>query len=513
MLNANDFPPLPSQRARRRTGAQGRAHTSVRARVNGVAASINDLPDELWIEILDYVPALDLKDFQLPTLANLSRVNKRINSLVIERLYAGYNSFFCEPYLFLRTVMAKPWLAENVRSMQISYGPRVHEDRKRYTPSVTDRRTIKDSLKAMDIPGWKAWATDCNDDEVERELLYATILMYTPNITELIIDDGELSYRIPKWLDILRWTVSGGRLGHVHRFLQLKTLRIDIGYLKLRHLAPIFKLPGLNTVSLTGLVDIGRVERGKPDALRRLLPIGTCLVENFSVHKAFVDDRILDVLLQCFRSLKHFEFSHTDELYPEDRDARERTSFSNLNRSLGRHRLTLVGLSLHDIIIDNYYHKSPGLMGDLSQFKKLTHLEISSNTLVHVHDSSPTISAENLPPSITSLVVFLTTDEREHNCLEALIHLASQSRHVLPLLKEVRIEVEDRFAKLKKYDWERLRRLWADVDVALVVKIEDEDEDDGDDDEDFVWHGSVRNDVDEDTESEVESDEESLYSS
>ncbi|KAF1952879.1 hypothetical protein CC80DRAFT_596298 [Byssothecium circinans] len=500
MLNEKDFPPLPSQAAKR-TRIKQRLPAAVPARNDGIAASINDLPDELWLEILDYLPALDLEDFQLQTLSNLSRVNRRIHSLVSERLYAGFNSFFCASYPFLRTIISNQQLAGSVQSMRIAYGHGVHAERSKYKPSVLDKRIVKNGLKGKDIPGWKSWAVDCNNDEAEQEILYATILMHTPNITKLTVDDGEVPYVIPKWLDLVRRIGSGSRFGHVHKFLHLKSLQIETSSLKIRQLSPIFKLPALKNVTLIGLIELARTEEEQSGVLQRLLPIRTSAVEELSLKEALIQDDILEVLLRSFRVLRRFELTYSHDRYTDV----DSGPFSSPLNSLKIHRLELQVLHLSNNFFGSISSISPGMVKCLHQFEELYDLQVPLDTLVDTGRPHSTISVDSLPPALTSLTIFVKAG-RQLLFLDALKHLASQSRECIPLLRELRIELFSVYENSSKYDWEGFRQIWAKTGVHLEIRFESDEYDE----RDGVGILGLRADTD--TESESESDEESLYS-
>ena len=315
MLDREDFPPLPSQK-RLQDDMQSRSKRTgaMATRKSGCMASINDLPDELILEILEYLPCLDQEDFQLLSLVSLSRTNRRLHNLVVEKLYASFDSFFCAPYPFLRSVMSDQQLAARIRSMTFKYGVQVHAERAPYQPSAADKKIIKEGLKkVLGVPAWKAWASDCNDPGAEQELLYATILMHTPNVVALDIDDGNVPYKIPKWLDLIRWVVNGSHVDRLHRFTHLKSIRIDVWFLKLRHLAPIFRLQSLRRVRMVGLIDANEAEERKTTELERLVPPASSPVEELSFRDSFVDIGALSTVLGYIRGLKHFEYGHTDE--------------------------------------------------------------------------------------------------------------------------------------------------------------------------------------------------------
>ncbi|KAL1596615.1 hypothetical protein SLS60_009263 [Paraconiothyrium brasiliense] len=209
---------------------------------------------------------------------------------------------------------SNPDLASHVKSISFRYGPNVHAERPKYVPSINDKQLIKDSLKklgAADID-WKQWASDCNDQNVEQEQLYATILLFTANVESLEIDDGALSVvgetanKIPWWLVHFRHFVNGRSVGRVQRFQHLQSIRVDVQYLKLRHLAPIFRLRSMRKVTLIGLVEWAHTEEDSTEALRRLFRVSP--IHELHMEKSFVEDNVLDVVISCIAHLRAFRY-------------------------------------------------------------------------------------------------------------------------------------------------------------------------------------------------------------
>ncbi|OAG02171.1 uncharacterized protein CC84DRAFT_1099157 [Paraphaeosphaeria sporulosa] len=306
MLNTQEFPPLPSQVQRKPKKQPPRKADPLPLTRRAYSTSLNDLPDELIVEILDYLPGIDMHHFQLLTLASL---------------------FFCTPYPFLRTTMCNKNIASHVKSISFKYGPNVHSDRPRYVPSISDKQLIKDSLRSLEIPNfdWKKWASECNDREVDQELIYATILLYTPNVTRLEIDDGaaiEPPGRIPRWLHHFRKIANGVDFGRVHRFQHLKSIRVDVQYLKLRHLAPLFKMRSMRKVTLVGLFERPSTAESAHDELRRLFPKRSSLIDELQLEMSYVDDNVLNVVIAGIKKLKVFRYwSSTDHFEVSGRNS------------------------------------------------------------------------------------------------------------------------------------------------------------------------------------------------
>lgn len=534
MLNHRDFPPLPSHKRdqKKRKNERSLAKATPK-RVFGGATSINSLPDELILEVFGYLPCLDQSDFQLPALINLSLTNRRLHALVVNELYAAYDSFFYSPYPFLRTVISDQQLANKVQSMTFKYGYHVHAERAPYRSSAADKKTIKEGLKVLDVPGWKAWASDCNEPKAEQEMLYAAILMHTPNIVSVDIDDGRLPYKVPKWLDLIRWAVNGSNIGHVHQFGQLKSIRVDVLNLKLRHLAPIFKLRSLRSLKLVGVMEPDVTTEGKADHLRRLVPVASSPIEDLSLQESFIDASALSTVIGFLRELKSLEYQHTDDrwlLYGESSEdywlggdtVPTRTyyptiqpDYSNLRTDLERHHKSLKSLSLGENM--EYTTTTFGLIGSLRIFENLTHLDVPLSALVNLYQDTPQILVENMPRSLQKLTIHIGSHKRKYGCIPAVHHMAVAHREYMPTLQEVRLVPVDDSRSYHSYDWEAILKPLSEqginlvIDEALETLLPDESSDslsDSDDSEGGVIPVHTLSVPD----SDEESDEESLHS-
>jgi hypothetical protein len=308
-----DFPPLPSERAKKRR----KVTTPSVNRVPGALATINDLPNELLLDILEYFPGVDLEHFQLATLLNLSRVNRRFHELVAERLYATYNSFFCEPYLFLRTVSSNANVASLVHEVDISYGTRAHYERKRYTANAQDKKVVKEGLRALGIPDWKTWATDCNSDRVELEIIHSAVLMHTPNVSSMIVRDNlRTSSDPPKWIDLFRKAHLGTSLKTMHQFKSLQSLRIEVVKLNVASLAPVFRISSLKKLSFEGLVDPeleGNRAEQELQTLRNLIPARCNNIEQLQFERAFIQNDMFAIIVASSQNLKTLDYDLTME--------------------------------------------------------------------------------------------------------------------------------------------------------------------------------------------------------
>jgi hypothetical protein len=533
MLDRKDFPPLPSrnraQKERKHEARAGLVKVTPK-RECGVAASINHLPDELILEILGYLPCLDQDNFQLPSLISLSLTNRRLHALVVDKLYAAYDSFFCSPYPFLRTVISDRQLARKVRMMTFRYNAGGHGEFPPYQPSAPDKKTVKQGLKLLEVPGWKEWASDCNDPKGEREMIYAAILMCTPSISSLDIEDGGVPYKIPKWLELIRWTVNGSHTGHMHRFAHLRSVRVEVLNLKLRHLAPIFKIQSLRNLTLIGLMESSeaKIKESKADYLQRLVPAASSPIKELCLQEAFVDVTVLSVLLGFIRELRCLEYKHNDNRWLSGGRASElywlsgseienlemypgvKLIYHNLTMALERHHKCLESLTLGEHLEHPPYYPQSNLIGSLHKFEGLTHLNVPLSALVNPFESVPQTFVENMPRSLRKLGVSVIWHTRKYTCISAVEHMATFCCEFMPLLEEMRIEAVDGNGTFYPYNWKTWLKPLSEQGVNLIV---DEVLDISIVDEDNLLSGDRYGvDIPVDTFSGSESDEESLYS-
>ncbi|KAF2678806.1 hypothetical protein K458DRAFT_266529, partial [Lentithecium fluviatile CBS 122367] len=353
--------------------------------------------------------------------------------------------------------------------------------------SASDKKIIKEGLKVLEIPGWKAWASACNDSNAEQELLYATILMHTPNIVSLDIDDGFVRYKTPKWLDLIRWAVSGSPFGHIHQFSHLRSIRVDVLNLKPRHLCPLFKLQSLRKLKLIGLMEPGTAKVGKADYLRRLVPAASCPIDDFSLQESFINCEVLGVLLGFIRALERFEYQHADDRWLLRGDISEvywsgsiewqttygdpttMLNYPTLMAALECHHHSLESLSIFEETEEPDIQEAPGFIESLRRFEKLTYLNVPLGALVNLERKTPQTLVEKLPRSLKMLGIFIRGYATEYRCMPAVEHMAAHCRDFLPFIEHVRIGAIDDSGSGYTYDWKRLLVPLSRLGVNLVV--------------------------------------------
>ncbi|KAF2469166.1 uncharacterized protein BDR25DRAFT_162059, partial [Lindgomyces ingoldianus] len=358
-------------------------------------ASLDSLPDELLLHILGYLPALNQENFQLPTLLSF---------------------FFAHPYLFLRTLVCNPRAAETVKSFSMNYGRGVHRNRKPYLPAISDRKLIKSGFKSLDIPSWKAWATDCNADDCDQETLYAAILMRTPNLRTLTVDDGKVPYQTPKWIELLRQSVSGNSFGRVHQFTHLNTVQIRVKHMGMRVMLPLFKLPSLRILAVSTLVETGFVkdhELGTWKPIKWTVPNRTSPIEVLTLSSCFMDTGVLASMVTACQHLKKFSYHHDESPWlwnneegllwhnGDDSIPRARLHYPCLTSALNHHRDSIETIGLYnDVYGPVQLYPGFGMLGDFRSCAKLTHITAPLRAFINVLNGAGETIIDRLPASI-----------------------------------------------------------------------------------------------------------------
>lgn len=494
-INKTDFPPLPSQKSKRQRPNKSRnAASSQQSKSAGTCATLDDLPDELILSILDYLPGIDLQDFQLHTLLSLSLTTRHLHRVVSNRLYATYDSYFCEPYLFLRTLISNPHLAESVRHAKFRYGDDAHSDKKRYLPSAQDKKIVKEGMRVLEFPEWKGWATRCNTAEIEFDILHTAVLLHTPNLASLEVEDGHISaYSKAKWPELIKKATTGDYFGHTHRFSALKSVSIDAQNMVIHHLVPLLRLQSLQKLHLHELSEM-ELDMRAPAELRRVLPESCNNLEELVLEECSLRFDALTTLISSARSLKTFRFDANQESVLLD------GSGVMLQNALWRQRESLQSL---DIFHDPWHTDADGPdHGGLEQFPMLHKLTCPLRMVVDVRAGASATILEFLPPALVSLCLTIRWGSDEEQFLPVLERMASEYAAMVPALKILRLNVQLP-AEEVDYDWERLVKPWSSTGVELIINLPSESDDE--------W-GDWRTMSSESDDSSEDSDEVELYS-
>lgn len=491
-----DFPPLPSQTKKTQRPKRRKATGNFQQTKSGYPyATIDDLPDELVLEILSYVPGIDLQDFQLPTLLSLSLTTRHLHRIVSNSIYETYDSYFCEPYLFLRTIISNPHLGDSVRHAKFRYGDDAHAERTRYSPTAQDKKIIKEGMRLLDFPDWKGWATRCNARDIELDILHTAVMLHTPNLVSLEVEDGLISaYSRAKWPELIKKATTGEHFGNAHRFSSLKFVRIDAQNMVIHHIVPLLRLQSLQKLELRELSEI-ELDMRAPAELRRVLPEGCNNLEELVLEECSLRFDALTTLISSARSLKRFRFDANQESMLLD------GSGVLLQNALWRQKDCLESLDIHH----DLWHKDdedPSLHGGFEQFPLLKDLKCPLWMVVNVRAGASATILEFLPPNLETLCLAIRWGADEDSFLPVLERMASEYTDRVPRLSTLQLNIQVP-SEEPDYDWERLVKAYSTTSVGLTINRPSDSDDE--------W-GDWRTASDDSDESSDDSDEVELYS-
>ena len=204
------------------------------------------LPEELIAHIVSHVE-------QQHELAGLCRMNRRLNRIATPVLYAQYQtSYGSIPSRYLSTLLQRPDLASRVKSLRWDYSTLAT-----HRISVFDSNDIQHSLRAFEYPvstfaARCAEAIECSRGNGEiTDALFATALLYTPNLEEIEIIDkwyGDDVRSTRRWLDPIRMKVP-------HPFHHLKSASVTMACMQFDDVIILMRLPSLRRLQLCNLVE------------------------------------------------------------------------------------------------------------------------------------------------------------------------------------------------------------------------------------------------------------------
>jgi hypothetical protein len=478
-ISEHDFPPLPSQASRRRP-RKSKASVNTDAHPTKLAtsiATIDDLPDELILEILDYLPGVNMDHFQLPTLTSLSLTNRRFHRMVAEKLFKTYNSHFCDPYAFLRTLVSNTLLASCVYNVNMTYGPMAHSSRKQRMATAQDKRIIKEGMRHLGIPGWKEWAAACNELNTDIEFLHSAILMHTPNIKSLTVQETyAICPRSPKWLELLRRASTATNPGRVHQFTHLRSIRVGVSQLKLSELAPLFRLQSLRRLFFRDLIDYDCGHGHRIPALQRLIPAACNNIEDFQLEQSFLNMDMLGILLASARKLKVFSYEVAADNIPQGLDPQHLMGTMRFSHVLIHQEASLERLHLScDYIAERELCRTLHLLGGLQRLKALEHLDCPFSTILETPSGTLFAFVQEMPPSLQSFRTSIGHVSEPKDCLSAFAQIAANQRTSLHPLREIRINMASPEG-WQDYDWEPIVKLFSTTDVKFIVEREEKSE-------------------------------------
>jgi hypothetical protein len=488
-VNEHDFPLLPSQDAKRRRAATRVVKANAtRSHLSGSRTTLIDLPPELILEVINYLPGINMDDFQLHALSSLALTSRSLYLVVKKALYATYDSHFCEPYTFLRTMMMNSQLAGFVQNVDIVFGASDHHTARRYHPTARDKRIVKQGLRALGPSDWKEWATRCNAESLDDGAIQNAILLHTPKVRCLSIEDHSRGKPNP-WFGLVSKAAAGTLSTQTHRFEHLQSIRVNAGSSTLCNIAPLFRLKSLRklhlvqipmyeTVPCETVADLRKHSEESTHRLQRLIPSACSNLEELDLECVRYTWQVLEVLVsssRCLRSLKY-------EAYVDQLDQLDEDRSWSLYKVLLCQKASLETLDVFcDSMVEYSTRRRIHLRDSLRGFTSLKHLSCPLGMIMN--DVTDTF-VERLPSSLLTLRTPIRRHTEDQEYVEALKEVANYYQTHLPKLEEVRV-VAPEAASWFTYEWESMVQLYsAKPGISFVVEHGDEDDAFSDWDED-----------------------------
>lgn len=440
--------------------------------MSGSRATLIDLPDELILQVLNYLTGVDDDDFQRRTLSSLALTCQHLYPVVQQALYARYDSYFCEPYTFLRTMMKKPQLAGFVHNVNIVFGIYSHRGVRGYHPTASDKKIVKEGFRALGTSDWKDWATRCNVDSLNDEAIQNAILLHTPEVKRLSIIDHSRNKPSP-WFDLVSKAAAGTLSTQTHRFEHLQSITVDAESSNLCKVAPLLRLKSLRKLHLIRIPmydmmphatfeDLRKRSEESAIKLQRLIPSSCNKLEELNLECVRYTWQTLEVLVSSSRYLKSLK-------YEAGFDQLEKGRPSTLSRVLLCQKASLESLNVFCDSMADPIHLRDSLQG----FTSLKHLSCPLGMIMN--DVTDTF-VERLPSSLLTLRMPIRRYTEDQECLEALKEVATCYRTHVPDLEEVRV-VAPEAASWFRYEWEPLVQLFsAQTGIGFVVEYGEEDD-------------------------------------
>ncbi|KAI4660092.1 uncharacterized protein J4E79_005895 [Alternaria viburni] len=484
IVNERDFPPLPSQNATRRRAAERVVESNAaEPPTTKPLPELSHLPNELISQIFSYLPGMDIEDFQLLTLLRLALTSPHFYDVVIGKIYSKYDSRFCEPYTFLRTMIDAPRLVKYVHNVEIELGTCPSHPSQRYHATASDKKIIKEGLRALSTSDWKEWASRCNeaypnDYAPQKHALQNAILLHTPEIKRLGVRGiAKENLRHPSWIDLISRAATGSLSPQAHRFEKLQSISVEAGSLGLSELAPLFRLQSLRKLHLchTYLYGYRQDDAEGAHKLQRLIPKACNDLEELDLESTYYTPPLLEVLVSSSRCLKSIKYETESELHLAERPPENGQLYKTLSEVLLCQKASLETLWVCcDPITEHDTKRSVHLRDNLKGFASLKHLSCPLGMLLN-HDDDNFV--ERLPSSLLTFRTPVRNHTEDKQCLEALRDVVTSYREHVPDLEEVRV-VAPEAATWFTYDWEPLVKLFsAETGISFVVEPGDTDDD------------------------------------
>jgi hypothetical protein len=277
---------------------------------------MDELPDELVLEILEYLYHTDVRH-----LWTISLANRRLHRIAKTLIYRTFSLDCGDPALFIRTLASTPSLKNYVQDVDWDCRRRnnytlvtsdVFQFSEDFTPA--ECQSIEEKVGYRSSVGMKG--LNQRFTFLGEEAYLSTFLLFTPKVKTI-------SITIPtKWDHHAIWFKP---VLNSQMFANLQKAHI-IGPTCIQNVYALFLVPSLRTLTLDDVfIDRNLVQQGKnhewrtnTEVLERLQREGSGL-EHFNVQGAWITAaREVERLLKLFRHLQTLELEFENEGYPTD---------------------------------------------------------------------------------------------------------------------------------------------------------------------------------------------------
>ncbi|ORY19161.1 hypothetical protein BCR34DRAFT_206911 [Clohesyomyces aquaticus] len=443
------------------------------------SAFLDRLPDELLLQVLEL---LDVgADERNTTFYSLCLISRRFGRLGQHVLYKTFDLDCGRPGPFLRTVIARPDLAQRVRYVLWEYNMAQPGAPPADQPSSSDLRSLRASLKRQDLPWSGQWQTMYASGHAA--CLLKLLLLHTPNIRYLGVVDRtsprayfDVSLSNESWTQLFfppehRVPSSPGLSS---RYTQLHTLHLRMGGIRMEHIHAIIRLPSLRRLILNGAYHPVNGP-SQDNGVATCVPSSSNIV-HLEVHRSFMSHTGLAQLVKACRKLEHLVFSYDSQSYT--RNVAE-IGYPILAAALHQHKHTLEHIDLDDLSdrkIPALIDYPRGTIGSFQDFTKLNYLGCpieafqswNSNEWGESH-----VELHNVLPKTLehfSLTVF-ESEEVDGTCYSSLASLSAfpgRYSKGLPQLRNITIRVHPE-VYLKNTDLWKLDISFVNCEVYLRI--------------------------------------------
>jgi len=353
-----------------------------RLTASGADASLNGLPNELIVQVIVIIQAIDQS---IKSLRSLSLTNRRLNYLVIPSLYESFDPRLGRPWLFLRTLISTPQLAQHVKHIHWSD---FTESSAIHRPERTAHELVASALYQRPGIYLKRLSLACRDAPRNYGTLLAAAVLYTPRLKSIKAQCAKPASMGVTWIESIQHS-------SMHAFEHLRSIVVDSQNAEI-DMSILLSLPSLRMLDVTGLIKIGAFSQHKWSAL----PTGASNVEVLKLRSSTIAASTLADVVRACRELRTFLYHH----YVAGIGRVPALTYSVLGDALKSHSKTLENLALFGELDDNYahfpdYRSGYGCM-DLRGFPNLHNLVVS---LLAVFE--PETHALAIPKNVTHLAM------------------------------------------------------------------------------------------------------------